>query len=78
MNLLKNTALIWTQYRAFRAARAELQGYSDRELRELGITRGDIPRIAYAEAERRVEALAPSRSAPKKPSPRRVPQAAAA
>jgi uncharacterized protein YjiS (DUF1127 family) len=61
MNLLQTIKLAWAQYRAFQAALAELEHYSERELTELGITRADIPRTAYAEAERRVEALAPSR-----------------
>jgi uncharacterized protein YjiS (DUF1127 family) len=61
MDLLQTIRLTWTQYRAFQAALAELEKYSEHELSELGITRADIPRTAYAEAERRVEALAPSR-----------------
>ncbi len=61
MNLLQTISSTWAQYRAFQAALAELEKYSERELGELGITRADIPRTAYAEAERRVEALAPSR-----------------
>ena len=61
MDLLQTIKLAWTQYRAFQAALAELRSYSDRELSELGITRVDIPRVAYAEAERRVQALARSR-----------------
>ena len=61
MDLPRTITLVWAQYRAFRAAVAELESYSARELDELGITRGDIPRIAYEEAERRVEALAASR-----------------
>jgi hypothetical protein len=44
------------------AALAELGKYSERELSELGITRADIPRTAYAKAERRVEALARDRA----------------
>ena len=60
VNLLRKITLAWTQYRAFHASLAELKGYSDRELSELGVTRADIPRLAYAEAERRVGALAPS------------------
>src|SRR5688500_11053137 len=63
MNLLKNIALVWTQYRAFQAALAELQGYSDRELRELGLTHADIAQVAYAESERRVAAHALRRAA---------------
>ena len=69
MDLLRTIGLVWSQYRAFQAALAELESYSARELGELGITRADIPRIAYAEAERRVEALAASRPALE---PRRV------
>ena len=61
MNLLQTISSTWAQYRAFQAALAELERYSERELTELGITRADIPRTAYAEAERRVEALARSR-----------------
>ena len=36
MDLLRTIGLAWTQYRAFRAALAELEGYSDHELGELG------------------------------------------
>ena len=61
VNLLQKISLAWTQYRAFQTALAELKGYSDRELSDLGITRHDIVRIAYEEAERRAEALVPSR-----------------
>ncbi len=63
MNLLQKITLAWTQYQAFQTALAELKGYSDRELSDLGITGADIPRLAYAEAERRVEAPAPSPAA---------------
>ena len=61
VGLLRTIALTLAQYRAFQAALAELKGYSDRELGELGITRHDIAGIAYEEAERRAEALVPSR-----------------
>jgi uncharacterized protein YjiS (DUF1127 family) len=60
MDLLQTIKLVWAQYRAFQAALVELKSYSERELAELGITRADIPGLAYAEAERRVEALAAS------------------
>ena len=63
VNLLQKITLAWTQYRAFQAALAELDSYSDRELSDLGIARHDIARIAYEEAERRAGALAPSRPA---------------
>ena len=62
MNLLQTIKLAWAQSRAFQAALAELKSYSERELTELGITRADIPCTAYAEAERRVQVLAPSRA----------------
>ena len=78
VGLLRTIALTSAQYRAFLAALAELEGYSDRELGELGITRHDIAGIAYAEAERRVGAPAPGRPALEQPSPRRSFKAAAA
>ena len=78
VGLLRTIALTLAQYRAFLAALAELEGYSDRELGELGITRHDIAGIAYAEAERRVGAPAPSRPALRPPLPDREPEAAAA
>jgi uncharacterized protein YjiS (DUF1127 family) len=53
VNVLQKITLAWTQYRAFQTALAELKSYSDRELSDLGITRHDIGRIAYEEAERR-------------------------
>ena len=72
MDLLRNIGLVWAQYRAFRAALAELETYSERELDELGVTRADVPRVAYEEAERRVAALV---AGPGAPEPRRVPRA---
>ncbi len=61
MDLLKYTLVLWAQHREFRAALRELEGYSDRELGELGISRADIPRLAYEEAERRIATPAASR-----------------
>lgn len=55
MNLLKNIVFVWIQFRHFQAAYAELRR-SDRELSDLGLTRGDIGSVAFAEAERRTEA----------------------
>ena len=63
MELLQMIKLVWVQYQAFQAALVELKSYSERELAKLGITRADIPGLAYAEAERRVEAFAPSPAA---------------
>jgi uncharacterized protein YjiS (DUF1127 family) len=64
MNLLLNTLRVWAMHREFRAALVELNGHSDRKLAELGIIRGDIARVAYEEAERRVVMPAASDSAP--------------
>jgi uncharacterized protein YjiS (DUF1127 family) len=54
MNLLNETMRIWAMHREFRSVLSELTHYSDRELSELGIGRGDIARVAYEEAERRI------------------------
>jgi uncharacterized protein YjiS (DUF1127 family) len=63
MDLLKHALRVWALHREFRAVLAELNGYSDRELADLGLGRGDVARIAYEEAERRVATpRAPSRA----------------
>lgn len=54
MNLFTHARLVWAQHRAFHAALTELDRYSDSQLRDMGINRGDIVGIAYDEAERRV------------------------
>jgi uncharacterized protein YjiS (DUF1127 family) len=54
MELLKETYRIWALHREFRSALAELNKYSDCELTELGLSRGDVVAVAYKEAERRV------------------------
>ncbi len=54
MNLLKETYRIWAMHREFRCVLTELGSYSDRELAELGLGRGDLARTAYEEAERRI------------------------
>ena len=64
MNLLKTTLRVWAMHREFRAVLAELNGHSDRELAGLGLARGDIARVAYEEAERRIVTPAASDSAP--------------
>ena len=64
MHLLRNIMLMVRQHREFRAALAELNDHTDRELSELGIARGDIARVAYEEAERRM-ATASARAYPK-------------
>jgi uncharacterized protein YjiS (DUF1127 family) len=57
MNLLKQIALTWIQYRQFQAVLAKLKPLSDRELSDPGLARGDIVRVAFEEAERRTEAM---------------------
>ena len=54
MNILTHALSVWAQHREFRAVFAKLTRYTDRELRDMGIDRSDITRIAYQEAERRV------------------------
>ena len=78
MNLLRTIKLVWTQYRAFQRALTELKSYSERELAELGITRADIPRFAYEEAEQHAEARVLSRPVLKLSAPYREPEATAA
>ena len=63
MNLFHHALHVWAEYREFRAVFAKLARYTDRELRDMGIDRGDITRIAYQEAERRIVTPAAS-SAP--------------
>jgi uncharacterized protein YjiS (DUF1127 family) len=54
VNLLQNILRLWAQHREFRALYAELARHSDRELRDMGLERDDLARLAYAEAERRI------------------------
>ena len=58
MSLFRTVRLGLAQYREYQAALAELGAYADRELAEIGIARGDVPRLAHLEAGRRVAALA--------------------
>lgn len=60
MDLLKETHRIWAMHREFRRVLAELNAYSDRELGELGLSRADVVRVAYEEAERRIGATDPA------------------
>lgn len=62
MDLLKEIHRTWALRREFRAVLTELAAYSDRELSELGLGRGDVARVAYEEAERRIGA--PHRHSP--------------
>jgi uncharacterized protein YjiS (DUF1127 family) len=54
MDVLKETYRIWAMHREFRRVLRELAAYTDRELTELGLGRGDLARVAYEEAERRI------------------------
>ena len=54
MNILTHALNVWARHREFRAVLAKLARYTDRELHDMGIDRGDITRIAYDEAEQRI------------------------
>jgi uncharacterized protein YjiS (DUF1127 family) len=72
MNVLNHALRVWAQHRAVRTVFAELARRTERELRDMGIDRGDISRIAYQEAERRmVTPTASSTPAPRGYSPYR-------
>jgi hypothetical protein len=62
MNLLNNILLVWAQHREFRAIYSKLSRHSDRELCALGLVRGDLAALAYAEAERWIVTPAPNRA----------------
>jgi uncharacterized protein YjiS (DUF1127 family) len=64
MNILKQIGQIWNQYREFRTTFNELSHMSDAELRDMGLYRGDIVRVAYGEAENHA---APAVTARRKP-----------
>jgi len=51
MNIIKQIAALWVQYRQFHSTYAELSHLSDMELRDMGLYRGDIVNIAYGAAE---------------------------
>jgi uncharacterized protein YjiS (DUF1127 family) len=51
MDLIKSIARTWAQYRKFHASLAELRACSDRQLEDMGFTRGDLVRVAYEAAE---------------------------
>ena len=61
MHLLRLILLAWREYRAFEHALASFQNLSDRDLKDIGITRGHIPRLAYSEAERQSAPDVPGR-----------------
>jgi uncharacterized protein YjiS (DUF1127 family) len=69
VNPLKDALVAWAQHREFRAVLAELRGYSDRELAELGLARGDIARVAWVEAERRIATPPAPAAASARPAP---------
>ena len=74
MDLLNETLRAWAMQREFRSVLNELKSYSDRELTELGLSRGDIARVAYQEAERRIVTPAKAQSSGSSgPPPLRLP-----
>ena len=61
MDMLQETYRGWAVRREFHAALAELSRYTDRQLADIGLERGDFTRLALEEAERRVGAPASPR-----------------
>jgi uncharacterized protein YjiS (DUF1127 family) len=55
MNLLKQIAAFFIEYRDFRNTFSELSVLSDRSLEDIGVQRSDIVRVALSHAERRAE-----------------------
>ena len=53
LRLLTNIATALVQYHQFHATLRELNEYSDRDLNDMGVDRGDLTRLAWQEAERR-------------------------
>ena len=45
-NIVDRISAAVGQWRRYRDIVAELEAYSDRELEDIGISRGDIPRVA--------------------------------
>jgi uncharacterized protein YjiS (DUF1127 family) len=62
MNLFRNIRVVLAQYREYQTVLGELGSYTDRQLAEIGLARGDVPRLAYEEAERRVGDLTSRRT----------------
>ena len=53
MRLLTTIATTLAQYHQFNTTLRELNAYSDRQLADMGVGRGDLTRLAWQEAERR-------------------------
>jgi uncharacterized protein YjiS (DUF1127 family) len=70
MNLFRNIRVVLAQYREYQTVAAELGSYTDRQLAEIGLARGDVHRLAYEEAERRVAHLAPRHAGAAAPTER--------
>lgn len=51
MRLLTKIATVLAQYHQFHATLRELEGYSERELSDLGVSRHDLTRLAWEDAE---------------------------
>ena len=50
--LLSHIVQIYRQWRRYNDSVRELSRLNDRELSDIGITRGDIPRVAWESSER--------------------------
>ena len=55
MRLLTTIADFVRQYHYFHGTMHRLQGLSDRQLADMGLERGDLARVAWSEAERRID-----------------------
>jgi uncharacterized protein YjiS (DUF1127 family) len=50
--ILSHIVSAYQQWRRYNASLRELNRLADRELADIGITRGDIPRVAWESSER--------------------------
>jgi uncharacterized protein YjiS (DUF1127 family) len=64
MNFFMQIALVWMQYRAFQTTFAELSRMSDRGLKDMGLHRSDIARVALGQAEGRTTEFAARHTRP--------------
>jgi uncharacterized protein YjiS (DUF1127 family) len=49
---LSHVVNVWRQWRRYNQSLRELNRLGDRELSDIGITRADIPRVAWESSER--------------------------
>lgn len=59
MDLLRSIKRAWVRYLEYQRVHDELAFSTDRQLADMGVTRGDIGRLARAHANARAAALVP-------------------